>query len=206
MTTSNEYPLIENLDRVKCKKFKTPEQRLHAIITVLDEEASSRWVERDSSATVPIEMRRQSTYRWDVAGSVFNDDDILHMMRVKKLTNTVTQSHLMCVSLSEVFYDMAANLLYLSYAKDSGSQLTAEENNEIIKTIFGEQFSRLDQAFHEWVIEHVPKMLVPHPAWGDVDPVKYLEQQTQHYRTTYEGAFFMTHIEEAIQNVTGKMS
>jgi hypothetical protein len=203
MTTETEYPLIENLELVKRKKFETPEQRLHAIITVLDEEASSRWVERDSDEAVPVEMRRQSNYRWDVASCVFKDDDILHMMRVKELTNTVTQSHLLCVSLPEIFYDMAANLLYLSYAKDSGSQLTAEENNEIIKTIFGEQFSRLDQAFHEWLIEHVPKMLVVHPAWTNTDPVKYTASQVQHYRTTYEGSFFMPHIEEAIQNVTG---
>lgn len=204
MTTEKEYPLIENLERVKCKKFATSKQRLHAIITVLDEEASSRWVERDSDSIVPIEMRRQSTYRWDVAGCVFMDDDILHMMRVKELTNKVTKSHLLCVSLPDVFYDMAVNLFYLFYEKESGNQLSAEENNEVIKTIFGKEFPRLDQAFHEWLVEHVPTMLVPHPAWGDVDPVKYLEQQTQYYRTTYKGAFFMPHIEEAIQNVTVK--
>lgn len=202
MTPEKEYPLIENLERVKRKKFETPEQRLHAIITVLDEESLSRWVERDNDQTVPVEMRRQSNYRWDVAGCVFTNAEILHRMRVQELTNTVTQSHLLCVVLSGVFYDMAANLLYIAYSKDSGSQLTAEENNEIIKTIFGEQFEQLNEAFHEWLVEHVPKMLVPHPNWNHTDPAGYTAQQVTHYRTTYKDAFFMPHIEEAIQNVT----
>lgn len=206
MTTETEYPLIENLERVKRKKFETPTQRLYAIITVLDEEALSRWVERDSDRIVPDEISRQSTYRWDVAGCIFTSNEILDLMRKQEVTNTVTQSHLLAVSLPEIFYDMAANMFYNFYSKDSGSQLTAEENNEIIKTIFGDNFTRLDQAFREWLVEHVAKMLAPHPAWGDVDPVKYLEQQTQHYRTTYEGAFFMPHIEEAIQNVTSQKS
>jgi hypothetical protein len=55
MTTEKEYPLIENLDRVKRKKFESPEQRLHAIVTVLHEEATTRYSERDSDRTVPVE-------------------------------------------------------------------------------------------------------------------------------------------------------
>lgn len=204
MTTEKEYPLIENLERVKRKKFETPTQRLYAIIAVLDEEALSRWVERDSDRIVPDEISRQSTYRWDVAGCIFTGNEILDLMRKQEVTNTVTQSHLLAVSLPEIFYDMAANMFYNFYSKDSGSQLTAEENNEIIKTIFGDNFNRLDQAFHEWFMEFIPKMLMVHPSWTDVDPVAHTERQIKHYRTAYKDAFFMPHIEEAIQNVTGQ--
>ena len=206
MTIEKEYPLIENLDRVKRKKFETPEQRLHAIVTVLHEEATTRYTDQDADRTVPVEMRIQSNYRWDVASCIFTDKEVLDIMRKQEVTNTVTQSHLLCVSLPEIFYDMAANLFYNFYSKDSGSGLTADENNAIIKTIFGEQFEKLDKAFHEWFIEFIPKMLMVHPSWTDVDPVLHTERQIKHYRTTYKDAFFMPHIEEAIQNVTSKMA
>lgn len=206
MTTENEYPLIDNLERVKRKKFETPTQCLHAIIAVLDEEALSRWVERDSDRIVPDEISRQSTYRWDVAGCIFTGNEILDLMRKQEVTNTVTQSHLLADSLPEIFYDMAANMFYNFYSKDSGSQLTAEENNEIIKTIFGDNFNRLDQAFHEWFMEFIPKMLMVHPSWTDVDPVAHTKRQIEHYRTAYKDAFFMPHIEEAIQNVISQKS
>lgn len=206
MTTEKEYPLIENLDRVKRKKFESPEQRLHAIVTVLHEEATTRYTERDSDRTVPVEMQIQSHYRWDVAGCTFTDKEVLNLMRKKEITNTVTQSHLLCVSLHEVFYDMAANLFYSFYSIESGSGLTADENNEIIKAIFGEQFDKLNQAFHEWFMEFIPKMLMVHPSWTDVDPVAHTERQIKHYRTAYKDAFFMPHIEEAIQNVISQKS
>jgi uncharacterized protein involved in copper resistance len=53
-------------------------------------------------------------------------------------------------------------------------------------------------------MEFIPKMLMVHPSWTDVDPVAHTKRQIKHYRTAYKDAFFMPHIEEAIQNVTSQ--
>lgn len=202
MTTEKEYPLIENLDRVKSKKFESPEQRLHAIVTVLHEEATTHYTERDSDRTVPVEMQIQSHYRWDVAGCVFTNKIMLDLMRKKEVTDKVVKSHLLCVTLGEVFYEMAATLFYHFYREDTGTGLTAAENNEIIKTVFGEHFDQLNKASEDWLLEFIPSLLVVHPDWTDTDPVGYTASQVRHYRTTYKDAFFMPHIEKAIQIVS----
>lgn len=202
MTMPNKYPLIENLERVKRKKFDTPEQRLHAIVMVLNEDALSRYVECDSDSVIPIEIRIQSSYRWDVAGCVFTNKIMLDLMRKKEVTDKVVKSHLLCVTLGEVFYEMAATLFYHFYREDTGTGLTAAENNEIIKTVFGEQFDQLNKASEDWLLEFIPSLLVVHPDWTDTDPVGYTASQVRHYRTTYKDAFFMPHIEKAIQIVS----
>lgn len=202
MTTQKEYPLIENLEAVKRKKFATVEDRLTSIIAVLDEEVLSRGIEHNPERTVPEDMARQSKFRWDVAGCVFTGKKMLTAMQKQEVTNIVTKNYLLCVHQPEVFYDMAAMMFYNFYAKDSGSGLTADENNEIIKNIFGDDFDKLKEAFDEWLVNHIENMLVPHPTWTNINPVKYLASQSKYYQETYKGAFFMSSIEKAIQNVT----
>lgn len=202
MTSEKKYPLLDNLEKVKNKPFKTLEEQLYAIVNVLDEEALTRWKDDNSETVVPVELRRQSLFRWDVAGSVFGDTNVIHLIRKKQASDMVTKSHLLCVTLGEVFYDLAASLFYQFYGQDTGNGLTACENNEIITTIFGEQFNQLDKAFEDWLVGHVANMLIAHPDWNNVDLVAYTNSQIDHYRNTYEGAFFMPHIEKAIQNIT----
>lgn len=200
--SETNYPLVRNLEALEKKSFSKPEHRLHAIIQILEDEAQSRWKDDSSESVIPVELRRQSTYRWDVAQCVFNDPVMLKMLQIQETVNTVTKNHLLCVSLDAVFYEMAGTLFYNFYKKDSGNGLTAEENNEIIKSIFGTEFDKLMESFDVWFVDHVTKMILPFPAWVDVEPVSYVEGQIQYYRTTYEGAFFMPYIEKAIQNVT----
>lgn len=202
MTTQEKYPLIENLEAIKRKKFATVEDRLASIIAVLDEEVLSRGIVHNPDTTVPAEMERQSKFRWDVASCIFTGKKMLNIMQKQEVTNTVTQNYLLCVHQPEIFYHMAAIMFYNFYAKDSGSGLTAVENNEIIKNIFGDDFDKLQEAFDQWLVRHVEKMLVPHPTWTSIDPVKHLASQSKHYQETYKGAFFMQSIEKAIQNVT----
>lgn len=202
MKPDNSYPLIENLDKIKAQPLKNPEETLYAIVNVLDEEALTRWIDDNSGSSIPAEIRRQSKFRWDIADLVFRDTNVIQLIRKKQASDTVTKSHLLCVTLDEVFYDMAANLFYNFYSQDSGNGLTAIENNEIIKSIFGEQFERLDKAFEDWLVTHVADMLVVPPTLKRIDPVVYTENQINHYRNTYKDAFFIHHIEKAIQNVT----
>lgn len=202
MTTQEKYPLIENLEAVKRKKFATVEDRLTSIIAVLDEEVLSRGIEHNTERTVPEDMARQSKFRWDVAGCVFTGKKMLNAMQKQEVTNIVTQNYLLCVHQPEVFYDMAAMMFYNFYNKNSGSGLTADENNEIIKNIFGDDFDKLQVAFDEWLVGHIEHMLVPHPTWTSIDPVKHLASQSKYYQESYKGAFFMPSIEKAIQNVT----
>jgi hypothetical protein len=202
MTNQKEYPLIENLEAVKRKKFATVEDRLTSIIAVLDEEVLSRGIEHNPDRTVPEDMVRQSKFRWDVAGCVFTGKKMLNAMQKQEVTNIVTKNYLLCVHQPEVFYDMAAMMFYNFYNKDSGSGLTADENNEIIRNIFGNDFDKLQEAFDEWLVEHIEKMLIPHPTWTSIDPVKHLASQSKYYQESYKGAFFMSSIEKAIQNVT----
>jgi len=198
---TTEYPLISNLEAIEKRLFSNPEHQLHAVIQILDEEAQLRWVDRDEDSVIPVELRRQSTYRWDVANRVFKDSIMLNMMRKQEAINTVTKNHLLCVTLDEVFYEMAGTLFSHFYKKDSGNGLTAEENNEIIKNIFGAEFDKLLESYDWWFVDHVTKMIYPSPEWPDVDPVGYINSQINYYRTTYEGAFFMPYVEKAIQNV-----
>jgi len=202
MTTQKEYPLIDNLEAVKRKKFATVEDRLTSIIAVLDEEVISRGLEYSPERTVPEDMARQSNFRWDVAGCVFTGKKMLNAMQKQKVTNIVTKNYLLCVKHPEIFYDSAAMMFYNFYNKDSGSGLSADENNEIIKNIFGDDFDKLQVAFDEWLVEHIEKMIIPHPEWINVDPVKHIAIQIKYYQETYKGAFFMPSVEKAIQNVT----
>lgn len=199
--SSTEYPLISQLEAVEKKTFSNPDHKLHAIIQILEEEAQSRWKDDSSNSSLPVEIRRQSTYRWDVARCVFEDPVIFKMLQKQETINTVTKNHLLCVSLDEIFYEMAGTLFYHFYKKESGNGLTAEENNEIIKSIFCDEFDKLMESFDGWFVDHVTKMILPFPEWVDVEPVSYVEGQIKYYRTTYEGAFFMPYVEKAIQNV-----
>lgn len=206
MTTVTEYPLIPRLESIKRRKFNNQVDRLNAIASVLDEEAFSRWTESDSDRSIPDQINRQSKYRWDVARCIFNSKEMQNLINTREVENSITQSHLLCVQLGGVFYKMAATLFYTFYDDGSsgGSGLTNEENNEIIKSIFGDDFEKLNEAFHSWMVGHIERMLTPHPTWGVQEPINFANKQAKHYRETYAGAFFMPHIEEAIKNVMQK--
>jgi hypothetical protein len=203
MTNQQEYPLIENLENVKFKYFKTPNERLYAIVNVLDEEALTRWKDDNTSSVVPAALRRQSIFRWDVASLIFIDTDVIQLIYERKTYDMVTKYHILCLSMPD-FYDMAANIFYTFYGEDTTNGLTAEKNDFIIKEIFGNHFNELNYAFESWLVPHVSSMLIAHPNWNNIDHKAYTASQINHYRTTYKNSFFMPHIEKAIQNVTSK--
>lgn len=202
MKQAKEYSLIENLESICQKTFNHLTDELEAIISVLDEELLIRLSHQDENAVLPDKLNRSARYRWDVALCVFNSDDIRHAIKVRKTHDAVLKYHTLCIHDPE-FFDMAVMYFYNFYSDQSGNGLSHDETTQIIKDIFGQQFSQLEKAFELFLLDHIPHIIVAPETLhlSSKDKILFSESEIQHYRKVYEDCFFYPYIEKAIQSL-----
>lgn len=201
MSNEKEYPLIKNLDLINKTKFKTDSEMMDSIISVLNDEVTSRNIEKKDTI-VPDNLFRAKLYRWDVARAVFNNKKILDLINTLETKDTVNHSYFLCKEFGSVFYQSTTLLFFNFYNDESGNNLPAKKTNQIIKDIFGENFKILEKSFEDFIIPHFSRMINAPDYLDSIEKSSFKKRQISHYQKTYKNAFFFKHIKKSIKDNT----
>ena len=188
MTIVQEYPLVENLEAIKRDSNKNSDEKIQSILSVLKEEVNS------------LNKDEKIHLRWDVALSVFNNEELNKAIRFEQLRITVQDCLIDCIAMNHpVMYKQTAMLFYGFYSKEAGNSLSNEDNNKVIVSVFSDKIKELDEGFKTFLVPHIFNMLnFKRTSMNAEEQEQWAKSLINKYRKDYEGSLFIKHVEEAI--------